>query len=623
MTGDYSISIGFTAYYSSNSYVNGTLVLKVTDGGSGGDLTISTTSDKAVRFDKSDFYKFYDDNTSSGSLRYVEFDTGSSFGSTYGYIYYNYDGSGETRFSNSSIDNYKFYYSSSSYGDYPLGSLYFVPGSHDGDYSISIGFTAYYSSNSYVNGTLVLKVTDGGSGGDLTISTTSDKAVRFDKSDFYKFYDDNTSSGSLRYVEFDTGSSFGSTYGYIYYNYDGSGETRFSNSSIDNYKFYYSSSSYGDYPLGSLYFVPGSHDGDYSISIGFTAYYSSNSYVNGTLVLKVTDGGSGGDLTISTTSDKAVRFDKSDFYKFYDDNTSSGSLRYVEFDTGSSFGSTYGYIYYNYDGSGETRFSNSSIDNYKFYYSSSSYGDYPLGSLYFVPGSHDGDYSISIGFTAYYSSNSYVNGTLVLKVTDGGSGGDLTISTTSDKAVRFDKSDFYKFYDDNTSSGSLRYVEFDTGSSFGSTYGYIYYNYDGSGETRFSNSSIDNYKFYYSSSSYGDYPLGSLYFVPGSHDGDYSISIGFTAYYSSNSYVNGTLVLKVTDGGSIDKSTIIYNTTYGNAITINAIDIADYFSDKHSSYNLKYVKLTGLPDAGSLYYNYSKSVKLRKQFQHQAVQQQL
>jgi hypothetical protein len=61
------------------------------------------------------------------------------------------------------------------------------------------------------------------------------------------------------------------------------------------------------------------------------------------------------------------------------------------------------------------------------------------------------------------------------------------------------------------------------------------------------------------------------------------------------------------DGGGISGSEIIYNTTKGSAVSIDAGDIAGFFNDTYSSSTLTYVKLGGIPDTGYVCYNYSGS----------------
>ena len=90
-------------------------------------ITYSIKAGKSVSFDRSDFRDVYENEFSSGSLRWVEFETDDTLSTSRGTIYYDYGGSDEQAFSRSSLEDERFYYSSGD-GDYDLNNLSFVAG---------------------------------------------------------------------------------------------------------------------------------------------------------------------------------------------------------------------------------------------------------------------------------------------------------------------------------------------------------------------------------------------------------------------------------------------------------------------------------------------------------------
>ena len=89
----------------------------------------------------------------------------------------------------------------------------------------------------------------------------------------------------------------------------------------------------------------------------------------------------------------------------------------------------------------------------------------------------------------------------------------------------------------------MKYVVFESSSDY-SNAGTVYSRYGIWIATSFTRSELDDYKFYYGDSDYGDYDLDELSFVADKSLSD-SIEIGFTAYggrgSKENDAVSGTL----------------------------------------------------------------------------------
>ena len=584
------------------------------------DITYTVRPGSDTSFDVSDFESFYTKNC-SGTFKYVEFQVGtSSYNNFSGYVTYEGDALSRT-----GLTSNDFYYDDSYYGDYPIKRLALEADKNAATDSIEIGFTVYGGSgnntNQYAEGTLALEVSKSGSSssskGDISYTVKANDSVSLSGRDFEKFYD-NDCSGTFKYVVFDRPSSSDYADGYIYYRYGKSKETYFSRNELNSYKFYYSDSDYGDYDLDQLSFVS---DKSFSgpVKLSFTVYGGNGSKTNqsasGTLIISTTGSSSSskGDITYTVKANDSVSLSDRDFDKFYDNNC-SGTFKYVVFDRPSSSDYADGYIYYRYGKSKETYFSRNELNSYKFYYSDSDYGDYDLDELSFVS---DKSFSgpIKLTFTAYGGNgtrdNQSTTGTLVISLSGGNSStkGDIAYTVQANDEVTFDSRDFDKFYDNNC-SGSFKYVVFDRPSSSDYADGYIYYRYGKSKETYFSRSELNDYKFYYSDSDYGDYDLDELSFVS---DRSFTgpVKLSFTVYGGSGSKTNqsasGTLVISTgANSSTVSRysGNIRYSTTPGTALQINPNDLARFYNKNVPGAALRYVVLTGIPSTGSLYYNY-------------------
>ena len=579
---------------------------------SGTTITYEVDPGDEVYFDWEDFDQFF----SSTYVQYVEFDVSSrDYNDVDGYLCIDsdtvndVDDINDAQFYSDKVDDEDDY-------DYPIDNLSFEAWDDFTD-TFEIDFRAYDEDDDWVDGTVVIESTEthssSSSRGEIVYEVDAGDEVTFDRSDFNELFQEEYDDYTLRYVVFDPDSDYSSADGSIYVDYGFSGETSFSRSRLGNYEFYYSDSDYGDYALRDLSFVAGD-DFDEELSIDFRAYYSNSRYVDGTLVIKPSGSSSSssrGDITYEVDAGDEVYFDSDDFNDFFQEEYSSRELRYVVFDPDSDYSSADGAIYYDYGGRNETSFSRSKLGNYEFYYSDSDYGDYDLDDLSFVAG-RNFDEELSIDFRAYYSSSRYVDGTLVIKPSGSSSRkADITYQVDPNDSVAFDRSDFNDFFQEEYDNYTLRYVVFEADSDYTSADGAVYYDYDGRDETSFSRSKLGNYKFYYSDSDYGDYALRDLSFVAG-RNFDEAVTLSFRAYYSNSRYVDGTVRIEPTGSSTSTsslKANILYTTTTGNAVQINANDIARFYSAAYPGYQLQYVKLDGVPSLGSLYYNYYSASK--------------
>ena len=593
---------------------------------SSADLTCEVEKGESVSFRKRDFRSLYRNEYSNETPQYIVFTDYSDL-DDYGYLTAkNYRGK-TINLSESDLNNTWFYYDSDNVPesvDYALDDLTFVANRRADSGTLRMEFEIHGErSKDYVSCTMDIKV-GGGSGsskGDITYTVKPGEETSFEVSDFEEYYDSKC-DGTFKYVTFSTSTSnYNDFSGYVAYR-----DEALSRSDLVGSKFYDDDSDYGDYPIKRLTLEAGKSASEDSVEIGFTVYgekSSGKSYsADGTLVLEVSKTGasSKGDITYTVKAGDEVAFDDADFEKIYENSRCTGSLKYVEFSRPDSAFNNAGTLYSRYGKRNETAFTRSSLSSNKFYYGDSDYGDYDLDELSFVADkSFSG--SVELSFTAYGGTgtrtNQNVTGTLVITTGKTGSSttkGDITYTVKAGEEVAFDDADFEKIYENSRCTGSLKYVEFSRPDSAFNNAGTLYSRYGKRNETAFTRSSLSSNKFYYGDSDYGDYDLDELSFVADkSFSG--SVELSFTVYGGTGTRTNqnatGTLV--ITTGTSAGTSRYVgnirYNTTPGTALQINANDIARLFRKYTSGEALQYLTLTGVPDTGTLYYNYYNTSK--------------
>ena len=596
---------------------------------SSADLTYEVDKGDSVSFKEREFRDLYRSEY-SGDPSYVVFTDYSDL-DDYGYLtavnYYDKTVS----LSESDLRNTWFYYDSHDVPknmDYALDGLTFEANRRADSGTLRLKFEIYDADGkNYVYGTMDIKV-GGGSGsskGDITYTVKPGEEVTFDDEDFVNAYDNAGGSGTMKYVVFEKPSSDYSNAGTVYSRYGKRNATSFTRSELDDYKFYYGDSDYGDYDLDELSFVADKSFSD-SIEIAFTAYggrgSKENDSVSGTLKITSSKSASSskGDITYTVKAGEEVTFDDDDFEKIYENSSCTGSFKYVEFSRPDSAFNNAGTLYSRYGKRNETAFTRSSLSSNKFYYGDSDYGDYDLDELSFVA-DRTFSGSVELSFTAYGGTgtrtNQNVTGTLVIATGKTGSSttkGDITYTVKAGDEVAFDDDDFEKFYNNSSCSGTLKYVEFSRPDSAFNNAGTLYSRYGKRNETAFTRSSLSSNKFYYGDSDYGDYDLDELSFVA-DRTFSGSITLSFTLYGGKNSKCDQstTGTLAITTGTSAGTSRYVgnirYNTTPNTALQINANDIARLFRKYTSGEALQYLTLTSVPATGSLYYNYYNTSK--------------
>ncbi len=594
---------------------------------SSADIEYEVDAGEVVNFDISKFTDYYDENRDD-NLSYLRFTSASgldSCGQLYAYDY----SRDEVTLDEDDLGSAYFYVSRSdmSRGDYRLNGMNFLAGKRSNGETVDLTFQMRGDNGGKLTGILriVIGKTSGSSKGDITYTVKPGEEVVFSDEDFSNAYDKAGGSGTMKYVVFEKPSSDYSNAGTVYSRYGKRNATSFTRSELDDYKFYYGDSDYGDYDLDELSFVADKSFSD-SIEIAFTAYggrgSKENDSVSGTLKITSSKSASSskGDITYTVKAGEEVTFDDDDFEKIYENSSCTGSFKYVEFSRPDSAFNNAGTLYSRYGKRNETAFTRSSLSSNKFYYGDSDYGDYDLDELSFVADkSFSG--SITLNFTVYGGTgtrtNQNVTGTLVITTDKTGSStakGDVTYTVKAGDEVAFDEDDFKKVYDSSNCTGSFKYVEFSRPDSAFNNAGTLYSRYGKRNETAFTRSSLSGTTFGYDSYEDADYSLDDLSFVA-DRTFSGSITLSFTLYGGKNSKCDqsttGTLV--ITTGTSAVTSRYVgnirYNTTPNTALQINANDIARLFRKYTSGGSLQYLTLTSVPATGSLYYNYYNASK--------------
>ena len=594
---------------------------------SSADIEYKVEAGETVSFDLSKFTDYYDENKDD-NLSYLRFTdvTGlDSCGRLYAYDY----SREEVGLDEDDLESAYFYVSRSdmSRDDYRLNGMNFLAGKRSNGETVDLAFQMRGDNGGKLTGILriVIGKTSGSSKGDITYTVKAGEEVAFDDEDFVNAYDKAGGSGTMKYVVFEKPSSDYSNAGTVYSRYGKRNATSFTRSELDDYKFYYGDSDYGDYDLDELSFVADKSFSD-SIEIAFTAYGGRGSKesdsVSGTLKITSSKSASSskGDITYTVKAGEEVAFDDDDFEKIYENSSCTGSFKYVEFSRPDSAFNNAGTLYSRYGKRNETAFTRSSLSSNKFYYGDSDYGDYDLDELSFVA-DRTFSGSVELRFTVYGGTgtrtNQNVTGTLVITTDKTGSStakGDVTYTVKAGDEVAFDEDDFKKVYDSSNCTGSFKYVEFSRPDSAFNNAGTLYSRYGKRNETAFTRSSLSGTTFGYDSYEDADYSLDDLSFVADRTFSD-SITLSFTLYGGKNSKCDqsttGTLV--ITTGTSAVTSRYVgnirYNTTPNTALQINANDIARLFRKYTSGGSLQYLTLTSVPATGSLYYNYYNASK--------------
>ena len=479
-------------------------------------------------------------------------------------------------------------------GTYPITDLYFVPSDTRGTFSVTYSAADGYST---IQGTLSINSDAGTSTSTKIIYTVQPgQRVSLDRSDFNRVFQTGYSD-TVRWVEFTSVSSFSDSDGVFYYNYGKSDQQEFSRSTVDDSSYYYSSSSYGSYPIDAISFAADGDASDQTISISFRTYYSSNRYVDGTMEIQI--GGTASSITYQVDQGEEVELSRGDFSRVFQNAYSGYDLRYVSFLSSSSYDTSCGTFYYDYGGRSERAFTKDNLTSYLYYYNSSDYGDYALNDLSFVASSSFTG-STTLTFRAYYDRNRYVDGSLVIQAKQAVNRGDIRYYTTGSTNVQINPNDIARFLNKAYSGSTLQSVKLGGVPETG-TLCYNYYGVSSYGTTglRMTSSNCDDQLLYFSPTGTSQYALSELTYVPSGTN--YCVTIPFTAYSTNNRSAQGSILISV-NGATVQD---VYGATPMNtSVTFPASAIYSAVAAAvSSSASLYSIQLLELPASskGSIY----------------------
>lgn len=594
-------------YYDRDTSYDGTLRIVIDKNGTQEDeVTYRVAPGGSVTFNRSDFNQVYQNlaNTSR-TISYVVFDPGDDYMRFAGDI----RASGHAAFSKKGLADEWFYYSTDRRDCYGIDDLIFqaASGAREGDV-LEIPFRACYDRDDAVKGVLRITIDKNGSRDTVTLNAAPGGTARLDKTAFNEVYRylSGFSSRTISAVSFSAPDSYRNFYGALYVK---TTALRAADLSHDETWFYYNSSDAGsrnDYFLEDVTFQADrdAREGD-CLNIPFRAYYGNDrdDYEEGILRIVVTSDANS--VTYEAAPGGSVNFTADEFNRFYQAMSgTSRTVKYVAFEANSDYASFPGALY-----AGNTPLTRSDLTYAKtqFYNGTPNYNAYSIGSLYFRPnaGAANGT-TLSIPFRAYFDASTYEEGTLKLKVTNGG---DITYTVTPGKTVNFDRTHFDEFFRKSYSSSSLDYVVFDVPGTleFPDASGTLYTGYGTSYSVSFPRGSLQDVRFYYNPSDTrrGDYALNELTFAAANSFTGGKVTLRFTAYGVNGRSVEGAAIITPATAASSNlPGSVRYAVVSGTNVQINANDLARFYQSAYPSGTLQYVVLGDVPAVGALYYNY-------------------
>ena len=540
-------------------------------------ITYEGETGDTVDFDADDFAKVYNDATGK---TFKSFAVPKLPSTTYGVLYYDYDGKDEEKIVKGEKIKKSF-----------IDDVSFVP-KKECEITIAIVLYGTETDAPEIDGEIKIIVEeDSKTASVISLSGDNDEAIEFSGSKFNSVCKSATGK-NLDYVTFTLPSS---TYGALYYDYDGDDEEKVSKSD----EFYYDD----DPDISDVSFVPkSSYKG--TVTIKYTGENISGKEFSGTVKIKVSDADDDDDDdddydvdTVSYTvyNDDELEFDGDDFYDVFDDAGEDFlGLEFTKVPTTSQ-----GALY---DGDDEKI-----AKGDEFYYDD----DPDISDIYFEPkSSYSG--TITLTYKGYYTSSKYIEGKITIKVKDADGDDDeddedddeiktITVKADEDEEITMNATSMNSAFKAAVGS-TLSYVKFTLPSS---SAGKLYYDYDGDDEDTVSASD----KYYYSGSS--NNLIKKVSFVP-KYGYTGTVTIKYNAYKSGSSTAYPG-VIKIQYGSS--------SSSTSEAATVNYKGVADTgvkfgftefnnASIKATDEACETVRLGAVAGgAGTLYLNYGESTQ--------------
>ena len=231
--------------------------------------------------------------------------------------------------------------------------------------------------------------------------------------------------------------------------------------------------------------------------------------------------------------------------------------------------------------------------------------------LSYVPGTTSG--TVTITYEAY-GSNKIYTGTMTFTVYSVKNGVSVTLNLKSRAPYLFSNADNDKTIFADFIQASIKeafgekavckYVVFDTVQKSSTTYGTLYAD---SNKTALSVRSASQptaggYYFKDAIAGIATAPIANLYYVPTSTAGSYTQNYSVFVSFDGKDYeLPGTLTIK-TQPDSVINPDILYQVTTNTRVTFAARDFDTYLKNINKNYTFDYVRFTGMPASGNLFY---------------------
>ena len=537
------------------------------------DVTYKAKVDDSVTFSAKDFTAQYKEITNE-SFSYMQITKLPS--SSYGVLYYDYEGRNEAKVRTSSKLTTAF-----------LDKISFVAAKKG---SVTIPYTMYGTGKTLTGNIIITISSESSSSSSATISyTADDDSVKFRSADFKSACSDATGK-TLDFVKFTLPSS---SKGTLWYDYEGSDEAK-----VTANKKYYAA----DTPsLNKVYFVPESGASG-TVSISFTGTTTNEKTFTGTVKIKMSSSSSSSSVIKYTVkSSSEVDFKVRDFEKACTAETDSELTKIVFTSLPSA---SKGKLYLGYKSS--SRYDEIVSEDEDYYVDD----DPAISDITFVPKSSASG-TVTIKYKGYYSRSKYYDGTVQIKITDSSSRDDdddddddddnistLTLTTNKNKEVSLNASSISSAYKKATGK-TLSYIKL---SSVSSSYGKLYYDYDSDDEEAVRSSD----KYYASKNPY----IKNVSFVPAKNYTG-TVTLSYTAYASSGTGTDGKIKITVkgsskdddddNTNGSADVSLgVVKNRSV--TFTVSPFNVASISVTDDSIRSIRFGAVNS--SYGKLYYNY-------------------
>ena len=540
------------------------------------DVTYKAKVDDSVTFSAKDFTAQYKEITNE-SFSYMQITKLPS--SSYGVLYYDYEGRNEAKVRTSSKLTTAF-----------LDKISFVAAKKG---SVTIPYTMYGTGKTLTGNIIITISSESSSSSSATISyTADDDSVKFRSADFKSACSDATGK-TLDFVKFTLPSS---SKGTLWYDYEGSDEAK-----VTANKKYYAA----DTPsLNKVYFVPKSGASG-TVSISFTGTTTNEKTFTGTVKIKMSSSSSSSSVIKYTVkSSSEVDFKVRDFEKACTAETDSELTKIVFTSLPSA---SKGKLYLGYKSS--SRYDEIVSEDEDYYVDD----DPAISDITFVPKSSASG-TVTIKYKGYYSRSKYYDGTVQIKITGSSSRDDdddnddddddddnistLTLTTNKNKEVSLNASSISSAYKKATGK-TLSYIKL---SSVSSSYGKLYYDYDSDDEEAVRSSD----KYYASKNPY----IKNVSFVPAKNYTG-TVTLSYTAYASSGTGTDGKIKITVKGSSKDDDD----DNTNGSAdislgvvknrsvtFTVSPFNVASISVTDDSIRSIRFGAVNS--SYGKLYYNY-------------------